>query len=306
MYKFIFIFVVFLVLTACGSSRPVVRTTKPTAQSAKTDPRKTKRPVATTSPTTPSPSRPVQIDTTPAPTSQANKSTTEVLEATTAVKVTTAMVLEYIEKYKEIAKKEMVDYGIPASITLGQGILESGAGTGPLSVQANNHFGIKCHKEWKGSSVSYDDDAVGECFRKYSDPYESFKDHSVFLVTRERYANLFRLDIADYKGWAKGLKAAGYATDPAYPTKLIGLIERYQLQRFDVEVLGASSITNTISSSATLPIKSDYTTEKQHVVAKGDTLYSISKKYSIPVEVLKSKNNLKDTALAIGQILRID
>jgi flagellum-specific peptidoglycan hydrolase FlgJ len=306
MYKFICTFVVFLVLTACGSSRPVVRTTKPTAQSTKTDPRKTKRPVATTSPTTQSPSRSVQIDPTPAPSSQADKPTIEVLEATTAVKVTTAMVMDYIEKYKEIAKKEMVDYGIPASITLGQGILESGAGTGPLSVQANNHFGIKCHKEWKGASVSYDDDAVGECFRKYSDPFESFKDHSVFLVTRERYANLFRLDIADYKGWAKGLKAAGYATDPAYPTKLIGLIERYQLQRFDVEVLGASSITNTISSSATLPIKSDYTTEKQHVVAKGDTLYSISKKYSIPVEVLKSKNNLKDTALAIGQILRID
>ncbi|MCZ8144285.1 glucosaminidase domain-containing protein [Flavobacterium sp.] len=306
MYRFICIFVVLLVLTACGSSRPVVRTTKPTAQTTKTDPRKTKRPVATTSPTTQSPSRPVQIDPTPAPSSQADKPTIEVLEATTAVKVTTAMVMDYIEKYKEIAKKEMVDYGIPASITLGQGILESGAGTGPLSVQANNHFGIKCHKEWKGPSVSYDDDAVGECFRKYSDPFESFKDHSIFLVTRERYANLFRLDIADYKGWAKGLKAAGYATDPAYPTKLIGLIERYQLQRFDVEVLGASSITNTINSSATLPIKSDYTTEKQHVVAKGDTLYSISKKYSIPVEVLKSKNNLNDTALAIGQILRLE
>jgi flagellum-specific peptidoglycan hydrolase FlgJ len=306
MYKFICTFVVFLVLTACGSSRPVVRTTKPTAQSTKTDPRKTKRPFATTSPTTHSPSKPVQVDPTSAPTSQADKPTIEVLEATTAVKVSTAMVLEYIEKYKEIAKKEMVDYGIPASITLGQGILESGAGTGPLSVQANNHFGIKCHKEWKGASVSYDDDAVGECFRKYSDPFESFKDHSIFLVTRERYANLFRLDVADYKGWAKGLKAAGYATDPAYPTKLIGLIERYQLQRFDVEVLGTSSTTNTISSSATPPIKSEYTIEKQHVVVKGDTLYSISKKYSIPVEVLKSKNNLKDTALAIGQILRID
>ncbi|SHF59960.1 Flagellum-specific peptidoglycan hydrolase FlgJ [Flavobacterium fontis] len=306
MYKFICILVVLLVFTACGSSRPVVRTTKPIAQSTKTDPRKTKRPVATTTPTTPSSTKPVQTAPTPVATPQTDQSKTEVLEATTAVKVTTAMVLEYIEKYKDIAKKEMVDYGIPASITLGQGILESGAGTGPLSVQANNHFGIKCHKEWKGPSVSYDDDAVGECFRKYSDPFESFKDHSIFLVTRERYANLFRLDIADYKGWAKGLKAAGYATDPAYPTKLIGLIERYQLQRFDAEVLGTSATPTTVSSNPSLSNKGEATNAKQHVVVKGDTLYSISKKYSIPVEVLQSKNNLKDTALAIGQILRIE
>jgi LysM repeat protein len=140
---------------------------------------------------------------------------------------------EYINNYNKIAIDEMVSYGIPASITLAQGILESGAGKGRLAVEANNHFGIKCHKEWEGEQILHDDDELQECFRKYKEPRESFEDHSKFLTTRDRYASLFQLDITDYKGWAKGLKAAGYATDPNYPDRLIKIIEDYQLYKYD-------------------------------------------------------------------------
>jgi len=226
----------------------------------------------------------------------------EVLAATTRVKVTTAMVLEYIEKYKEIAKQDMIEFGIPASITLGQGILESGAGTGPLSIQANNHFGIKCHKEWTGPSISYDDDTAQECFRKYNEPSESYRDHSLFLTTRDRYSSLFKLNKEDYKSWAKGLKAAGYATDLAYSTKLIGLIERYQLQKYDFEVLGKNYFAPSLNSIDTTTVAT-MTSSELHTVTKGDTLYSISKKYTISVEDLKRKNNISDSGIAIGQKL---
>ena len=143
----------------------------------------------------------------------------------------------YIDFHKATAQNEMSLYGIPASITLAQGILESGSGKGRLSVKANNHFGIKCHG-WTGKKIYHDDDEKQECFRKYKDAKYSFRDHSLFLSERKRYSKLFKLKKEDYKGWAKGLKAAGYATDRKYPQKLISLIERYQLYEFDKEVLG--------------------------------------------------------------------
>ena len=139
---------------------------------------------------------------------------------------------EYIEYFKDIAMQEMIDYGIPASITLAQGILESGSGKGRLAVEANNHFGIKCHK-WDGDKIFHDDDKKNECFRKYKNPQTSFRDHSVFLTTRSRYEFLFDFKIDDYISWSEGLKKAGYATDPNYPQKLINIIERYKLYEYD-------------------------------------------------------------------------
>ena len=139
----------------------------------------------------------------------------------------------YIKKFAPAAVKNMRFYKIPASITLAQGVLESGYGESTLAKKANNHFGIKCHKGWKGRSIRHDDDEENECFRSYKNPLKSYRDHSLFLVDRDRYNGLFELKRKDYKGWAKGLKAAGYATDPKYAEKLISLIERYNLTRFD-------------------------------------------------------------------------
>lgn len=141
----------------------------------------------------------------------------------------------YIEKYADVAVSEMYRSGIPASITLAQGLLESGAGRSELALKSNNHFGIKCHNGWKGGKVYHDDDAEGECFRKYDNPQESYRDHSDFLRYRDRYRFLFDYKITDYKSWAYGLKKAGYATDPNYPRKLIGLIETYSLHQYDVK-----------------------------------------------------------------------
>ena len=139
----------------------------------------------------------------------------------------------YVKKYAPAATKNMRFFKIPASITLAQGILESGYGEGTLAKKANNHFGIKCHKGWKGKSITHDDDEKDECFRSYKNPLRSYRDHSLFLVDRDRYSSLFTLNRKDYKGWAVGLKAAGYATDPKYADKLISLIERFNLNRFD-------------------------------------------------------------------------
>ena len=140
---------------------------------------------------------------------------------------------DYIKKYSSTAKEEMKKFKIPASITLAQGMLESGFGYGTLARKGNNHFGIKCHKGWKGKSIRHDDDEKDECFRSYKNPLKSYRDHSLFLVDRDRYKDLFELKRKDYKGWARGLKAAGYATDPKYAEKLISLIERFNLTRFD-------------------------------------------------------------------------
>src|SRR6056297_2422579 len=139
----------------------------------------------------------------------------------------------YIEQYKDLAIKEMKRSGVPASITLAQGMLESDYGRSTLAVKANNHFGIKCHNDWTGGRIYHDDDRKGECFRKYRDVYESFKDHSDFLTGVSRYDFLFDYEITEYKKWARGLKKAGYATSPTYASKLINLIERYQLDQLD-------------------------------------------------------------------------
>lgn len=140
---------------------------------------------------------------------------------------------EYIAQYKDLAIEEMEKYRIPASITLAQGILESDCGNSPLAKEANNHFGIKCHKEWTGNTFHQDDDEENECFRKYHQAGESYRDHSEFLTSRDRYHFLFDLDPADYKGWAYGLKQAGYATNPRYPELLIKIIEENGLDRYD-------------------------------------------------------------------------
>ena len=281
------LFLMFLV--SCSSSKSVVRTTK----SSKTVVRK---PATTTTKPRAVVAKPNSSSNS---SSQNDDNATVVLEATTRVKVTTKLVLDYIDSFKEIAKDNMVKSGIPASITLGQAILESGAGTGPLSAQANNHFGIKCHKEWNGASIRHTDDEENECFRKYSDPSESFRDHSYFLTSRPRYSDLFTLDKDDYKRWAKGLKAAGYATDPRYPEKLISLIERYDLQRFDAEVLGKDYVSSSSSQTA-------FQDSSKYTVIKGDTLYSISKRFNITIEELKKKNKLTDTNLSLGQTLEVN
>lgn len=141
--------------------------------------------------------------------------------------------LDYIAKYSALAVSEMQRTGVPASITLAQGLVESGAGLSPLAVHAHNHFGIKCHNDWEGETFYKDDDRDQECFRAFRTVEESFRAHSDFLRSRPRYAALFELDPADYKAWARGLRAAGYATDPAYAQKLIKQIEDYGLDRFD-------------------------------------------------------------------------
>lgn len=146
-------------------------------------------------------------------------------------------VLDYIEQYKDIAMREMQDHKIPASITLAQGLLESGNGNSELAKKSNNHFGIKCHKDWTGKRTYHDDDEKGECFRVYECPEDSYRDHSLFLRKGQRYAFLFELEITDYEAWAKGLKKAGYATLPVYANILIKLIEDYNLAQYDQMVV---------------------------------------------------------------------
>ena len=216
-------------------------------------------------------------------------------------------VRRYIHEFSGIAKKEMKTYGIPASITLAQGILESGAGYGELTQKAKNHFGIKCH-DWKGARVYHDDDRSQECFRKYSHASESFRDHSLFLKNRKRYAKLFTYKQKDYKSWARGLKAAGYATDKKYPQKLISIIERYRLYEYDNDVLGIkNSKIDTRDDVVTAPVRTNVVVaaDGNHVVAKGDTLYSIARRYKISVPKLKSINKLGDNTIKIGQVLKV-
>ena len=188
----------------------------------------------------------------------------------------------------------MKRYRIPASITLAQGLLESSYGNGRLAVEANNHFGIKCHKSWRGKKIYHDDDEKNECFRKYHDVADSYRDHSLFLKNRSRYSSLFDLDIKNYRAWAKGLKKAGYATDPKYANKLISLIDRYQLYRFDK-----------IKRRDLLNQKVDESKKIIHNVKTGDTLFSISKKYNVPINQIIKNNNLQNNLIKVGQILII-
>ncbi|ESU23445.1 hemagglutinin [Flavobacterium enshiense DK69] len=279
--KRIFILFVLVVFYSCGSSSKV-RITSSRPQKTKVNQAR-KTPVTTTK----------QRDN-----SSSSQTKSEVLEATSKIAVTPELVKEYIAQFKEIAKDNMRKHGIPSSITLAQGVLESGAGTGVLARKANNHFGIKCHTGWTGESVHHDDDAAQECFRKYDQSAESYRDHSLFLTTRNRYANLFKLDEGDYVAWAKGLRAAGYATDVKYPEKLIGLIERYELYKIDEEVLGSNY--KSVDKVSEMPMD-----DKSYKVSQGDTLYSISRRFNVTVDQLVKMNQLSDNAISIGQILKI-
>lgn len=200
---------------------------------------------------------------------------------------------EYISTFAAIAQHEMRVYGIPASITLAQGILESGSGRGELTLKTNNHFGIKCHTGWQGDFDFHDDDAQGECFRKYNHPMFSYRDHSLFLTTRARYGFLFDYRVDDYIKWAHGLRQAGYATDRKYPQKLISLIERYGLDQYDLAVLAEGGVTVREPAVVSTPVQL-----RTHTVQQGDTLYAISRKYGISVEELRQLNNLNGNIIS--------
>lgn len=171
-----------------------------------------------------------------------------------ALNAQTISIEEYVNTYKEIAIKEMIRTGVPASITLAQGIVETESGNSKLVRKSNNHFGIKCKETWTGPSVSHDDDAPGECFRKYENAEQSYVDHSDFLRTRKHYNFLFSLDPADYKAWAYGLKKAGYATNPAYPQMLIKYIEKYNLNDYSLIALGKKKAEEPILAKTEQPV----------------------------------------------------
>ncbi len=218
----------------------------------------------------------------------------------------------YVNTYRKIAINEMRKYSIPASITMAQGILESNSGMGSLAMKSNNHFGIKCHKSWRGKKVYHDDDEKGECFRKYKNPEKSYRDHSLFLVNRDRYEDLFKIKGGNYVKWAIGLKSAGYATDPSYAQKLISLIDRYELWKLDglkkpiksKKELKQKNVKSVEAKS--LPKNKDKISNiKQYVVKKGDTLFSISKKYNVSLSELKKINKIQSNEISVGQILKI-
>jgi len=217
---------------------------------------------------------------------------------------------EYIEMYKDDAIKEMIKSGVPASITLAQGILESGDGNSPLAVYAKNHFGVKCHSGWKGKSMRIDDDAKNECFRKYNSVYESFSDHSDFLVTRSRYDFLFDLKITDYKGWAKGLKKAGYATNPKYADLLIMLIEKNNLDQYDNYAKVPPRKPTKTRSSKVLASTNHSRVIKLHnhikyiKAKKGDTFYGITQDFEMNLWQIFKYNDLNESdVLKVGDII---
>lgn len=214
--------------------------------------------------------------------------------------IASSFTVDYIGTYKNIAIDKMVKYNIPASITLAQGILESGNGLSTLAKKSNNHFGIKCHSGWKGKKVYHDDDKKNECFRKYANPEGSFNDHSLFLTSRGRYEFLFDLKPDDYKGWAKGLKKAGYATDRKYPKKLISFIENFELYQYDALVLDEKGYKRIRNNTVIAEQKS---TASYIVVIKGDTLYSIARNNNLSVADLKRLNDLNSNEISIGQKL---
>lgn len=209
---------------------------------------------------------------------------------------------DYIKKYRELAVEEMKKYHIPASITLAQGLLESGAGQSTLARKSNNHFGIKCGSDWTGKTVSHDDDARGECFRAYKHPKDSYEDHSKFLAGRSRYASLFKLKITDYKGWARGLKKAGYATNPRYADQLIGIIELYELHKYDEK-----NYLKWIKKNPN-PHQTYIANDLLYIVVRaGDSWKSISKEFDISQKKLRKYNDLyKGYALQVGDILYLE
>ena len=208
----------------------------------------------------------------------------------------------YIKKYRELAVEEMKKYHIPASITLAQGLLESGAGQSALARKSNNHFGIKCGSDWYGKTVSHDDDARGECFRAYKHPKDSYEDHSKFLAGRPRYASLFNLNITDYRGWARGLKKAGYATNPRYADQLIGIIELYELYKYDDK-----NYLKWIKKNPN-PHQTYIANDLLYIVVRaGDSWKSISQEFDISQKKLRKYNDLyKGYALQVGDILYLE
>ncbi|MBI9035648.1 MAG: glucosaminidase domain-containing protein [Bacteroidales bacterium] len=238
---------------------------------------------------------------------------------------------EYIEKYKEIAIQKMQQYGIPASITLAQGLLESNDGNSILATKGKNHFGIKCHKEWQGKKIYYDDDKKHECFRKYKTVNESFNDHSEFLTNRSRYAFLFQLDKTDYKAWAKGLKKAGYATNPKYPQLLIKIIEDNKLYDFDKIALNqkpnispviSPTLNGRYASSYIFPAPSSYRKTRDLAsgrkvylnngvelvfVEQGDSFLKLAMEVHIDMGKLQKYNDMGDSDLLYsGQMLYLN
>ncbi len=213
-----------------------------------------------------------------------------------------AETIAYIDTYSTIAVREMIDYKIPASITLAQGILESGSGRSELAKNANNHFGIKCTSDYTGDKYLKDDNKKDDCFRVYIHAEESYRDHSLFLTTRKHYSGLFRLDITDYKGWAKGLKEAGYATNPQYPELLIAVIEQNRLYEYDADP--ERFLKKDEEDTANLPVPSKPESEELEkdkingvkciLVKPGDTFYGLSRRYEVSIENLKKYNDFPD------------
>ena len=228
---------------------------------------------------------------------------------------------EYVEKYKGDAIKEMRRSGVPASITLAQGMLESGYGNSELAKKANNHFGIKCHSSWNGPTYRLDDDKKDECFRKYNTVWQSYRDHSDFLKGGKRYAFLFNLKKTDYKGWCRGLKKAGYATNKNYANLLIDMVERYDLNRFvkrnksNVNDKRDNRRNISLMAEANDNFEITITRDRDRIkksanwinyieVERGDTYYGISKKFSIPLSKLFKYNECNsDTILDIGNYI---
>jgi len=202
----------------------------------------------------------------------------------------------YIATFKDIAVKEMMQYRIPASITLAQGIYESNAGRSKLSSEANNHFGIKCHNDWNGKTFIQDDETKNECFRKYSNPEESFRDHSFFLSHRDRYKPLFNLDITDYKGWANGLKSCGYATNPQYADHLIKTIEDYQLYKLDVADFSLVFNDTLVVQKDTIRVKAS--ASKYDLFAEGPGRRNVYLNNGLQFIIFRKNDNLKNIAKA--------
>lgn len=244
-------------------------------------------------------------------------------------------IVNYIKTYAPLAAKEMNRTGVPVSIKLAQGLLETGAGLSDLVLRSNNHFGIKCKSSWTGEKVYHDDDAEGECFRKYNDAEASYLDHSDYLKSQPRYAFLFEYDQDDYKAWAWGLKKAGYATSPTYPQQLIKYIENYSLDAInsiaeenDEEKLNEylSTLSTQITPSLSNKSEKEYESigeeharknilskfhlkrnqrHKVHIVKKGDSLSSISQKYHVSIPTIKKANSMRSDRLQVGQKIKI-
>ena len=214
---------------------------------------------------------------------------------------------QYIDQYRDCAIEQMLKWKVPASITLAQGLLESGAGQSDLATRGNNHFGIKCHG-WTGATIHRDDDARNECFRAYASAYESFEDHSRFLATGQRYAGLFRLKLTDYQGWARGLKAAGYATNPQYAQRLIDIIQLYKLYQYDTaksyDKFMTDHVKQTHQGNQTLHPIQIYNKNYYLYARRGDTFRSIGDEIGISYKKIARYNERdKNAPLEEGEVI---